>query len=376
MIIKSFAAPTIAAALKVIREEMGGDAVVLKTSVCSKQEAALSGNKVEVTACIDEKAVKKRPGKKTASPGKAHSKAKPFVSEASSASFSAGDDNLHDPAHIERTLNQMLNAHISPELLTDMDDRVKDIFRNMIQADVPVEIAHRISRETAEILGESMQAEDAACEILKAELQVITAQNVQIEPGTKVAFIGPSGSGKTSVMAKVAAQLCTRFKQKTKLLSLDHMKLSAHGEAEDYSDFPELTVGSNREAEEKTEPGIIQLIDTPPISRDTNRRGRLLERIQAVKPDIIVLVFSVCSRADDLVGLMDSYKSFRPSFLVASHLDESDRWGGILAMAENMNLPVAFVTDGPGGEGALRPPDPERIARNLLRMEDTVYDEQ
>ena len=373
MIIKSFAAPTIAAALKVIREELGGDAVVLKTRVCSKDEAAVSGNKVEVTACIDEKAVKKRPGKKATSPGSAHTKVRPTVPE---AAFFAGDDDLHDLARIERTLNQMIGAHTSPELLTDLDDRVKNVFRNLLQADVPAEIAHRLSRETAEILGGSMLAEEAACEILRAELEVITTQKVPIEPGTRVAFVGPSGSGKTSVMAKMAAQLCTRFRQKVKLLSLSNKELSAHGEAEDYADLSEMVADSEEAVEENIDSDSILLIDTPPICRDTARQAKLLERIKAVRPDVVVLVFSVCSRADDLMGLMDCYENFRPGFLVASHLDESDRWGGILAMAENLNLPVAFVTDSPGGEGTLKPPDPARIARNLLRLEDTVYDEQ
>jgi flagellar biosynthesis protein FlhF len=374
MIIKSFAAPTIAAALKEIREEMGGNAVVLKTRVCSKQEAALTGNRVEVTACIDEMAVKHRRGKPRKFSGKAPSKAKPELPGASTASASDGEHKPYDPERIEETSNQTLGGHYSAEPFDGVDDRVEDVFQKLTRADVPVEIAHRISRETAEVLGESADATDAAFEILKYELQQITARNVPIEPGTRVVFVGPSGAGKTSVMAKVAAQLCIRFRQKTKLLSLDHMKLSAHDEVEAYADFLGVTVGSNKDAEEKTDQDAILLIDTPSICRDKIRREKLLERIESLSPDVVVLVFSVCSRADDLVGLLNCCQSLRPGFLIASHLDESDHWGGILAVAENLNLPVAFVTDSPGGVGALKPADPERIARHLLRMEDTVYD--
>ena len=56
MIIKSYTAPTVAAALKMIREEMGGDAVVLNTKINSDAKPNLVEERVEVTACIDDKA--------------------------------------------------------------------------------------------------------------------------------------------------------------------------------------------------------------------------------------------------------------------------------------------------------------------------------
>ena len=54
MIIKSFTGPTVAAALKLVRDEMGGDAVVLKTRVLPIDETIVVNERVEVTACIDE----------------------------------------------------------------------------------------------------------------------------------------------------------------------------------------------------------------------------------------------------------------------------------------------------------------------------------
>ena len=50
MIIKSFTAETMTAALKTVRQELGGDAVVLKSRQLSNGTDA---NRVEVTACLD-----------------------------------------------------------------------------------------------------------------------------------------------------------------------------------------------------------------------------------------------------------------------------------------------------------------------------------
>ena len=57
MIVKSFSSDTVAGALKKARTELGGDAVILKTRRLEALQAAATGDKVEVTACIDSAAV-------------------------------------------------------------------------------------------------------------------------------------------------------------------------------------------------------------------------------------------------------------------------------------------------------------------------------
>ncbi len=59
MKVKSFTADTVAAALQIIRQEMGGEAIVLKTRKVVNPRGA---DRVEIIACVNEK------GTKTATP--------------------------------------------------------------------------------------------------------------------------------------------------------------------------------------------------------------------------------------------------------------------------------------------------------------------
>lgn len=374
MIIKSYGAPTIAAALKMVREEMGGDAIVLKTRACTEEEASRTGHRAEVTACIDQQAPKRwRAEKETAAKGIVCG-ATPEELDKKPAVWTAGGIESADPERIAQILNQILSSHLSPDVFSQVDARVKPYFLNLLNADVPVEIAHRISRETACSSSLSDGIERTAFTVLKDELAAVTAVNVKVRPGMKVAFVGTAGSGKTSVLTKAAAQLCTKFGQKIKLFSLDHMKAQAHGKIGAYAGLLDLPVEILEDVQGGQAEDSILLIDTPPICRERERQSALLEEIKGVGPNMLFLVFSACARSNDLIDLASAFESFAPSFLVATHLDETDRWGGILTMAEYLDVPVAFVTDSPGGIGQLKPPDPAAIARRLLKLEVSDYD--
>ncbi|HDL03578.1 MAG TPA: hypothetical protein ENH25_05550, partial [candidate division Zixibacteria bacterium] len=105
------------------------------------------------------------------------------------------------------------------------------------------------------------------------------------------------------------------------------------------------------------------------------RQKKLAEELMSVAPDIVFFVFSVCNRSHDLIDSINMFENLSPTCLVASHLDETDRWGGITAMAEYLNIPVSYVTDSPGGIGELRVPDAAAIARRLLKLEVSVHAE-
>lgn len=370
MIIKSFAAPTIAAALKKIREEMGSDAVVLKTSICPEEEAYKTGHRVEVTVCIDPKAIKPSKTKKNAGVEKTTEQGGSNDLEMNSVPWPAmKESDMPALARIEKTLSHILTCHRSQEFFNSIDSRVKPVFLNLLDADIPVEIAHRIARETANIVCENENVEQAAYEILKAELATVSAADIVIEPGMRVIFLGPSGVGKSSVMGKVAAQLCAEFRQKVKLASLDSMKVSAFEEVAGYAELLDLPVELIDEMKREHCDDSILLVDTPAICHDRQRQIELCEKIKSFDPNLLFLVFSTCARSDDLIDSINIFESFAPTHLVASHLDETDRWGGILTMAEYLDIHLAFINDTPGGIGRLKIPDPDEIARHLLKME-------
>jgi len=371
MVIKSFSAPTVASALKKIREELGGDAVVLKTNECPREESSLTGQRFEVTACIDEQAFSKHKADRRSKP--AAQNPKKDESPKKDNPVTGIDKEIKDFAGLEKTLNRILSVHRSPDIFTDLRADIKPLFLNLLDSDVPVEIAHRIAEKTAECDDGCGNIEQTAMAVIHDEIKRVTSAAVTIEPGMKVAFVGPSGAGKTSVMGKAAAQLCTKFGQKVKLLSLDQMKIAAYEEIGAYADLLDLHAGFCRQLQDGKDDDSVCLIDTPSVGCVERRQQKLIEELASVAPDIVFFVFSVCSRSHDLIDSINMFEKFAPQFLVASHLDESDRWGGIAAMTEYLNIPVAFITDSPGGIGEMRIPDAAAIARRLLKLEVSVH---
>ncbi len=58
-----------------------------------------------------------------------------------------------------------------------------------------------------------------------------------------------------------------------------------------------------------------------------------------------------------------------PTHIAVTMLDMTRRWGAIIAAARVLQVPVVFLSDGPGGVGTIKVPDPDRLARTLLGRE-------
>ncbi len=367
MIIKSYTAPTVAAALKMIREEMGGDAVVLNTKINSDAKSDLVEERVEVTACIDDKAADFRKLKCNMDDDKiptletrdeiAHE-----ILETETADIES-DSALN---RIDKTLSHILNSHRNPEINGKVDESMKFIFLNLLDADLPEEIAVRICQNITNADKAEINVEQKVFDRLKDELRPLCTESIRILPGMKIAFVGPSGGGKSSVMAKFTAQITMQSGLKVKLTSLENINCieSDNNELEFFA--PALS--NEIKSHINTDDGSILLIDTPPIAPG-DKNSDLLKKLNIIQPNTLFFVFSVCTRTRDLIDAVNIYECFTPSYLIATHLDETDRWGGIMAMAEYMNRPTAFVTNAPGKIGQLFTADPAVIAGHLLKTE-------
>ena len=144
MIIKSFTGPTVAAALKLVRDEMGGDAVVLKTRVLPIDETKVVTERVEVTACIDESIL---------SPGQIDYMLKKDEKRSDNISKNSGKAGTSDvtaetPENLQNELNKkpdsILNSHGNTESPEEISSDVKPVYYDLLDADIPVEITRQL----------------------------------------------------------------------------------------------------------------------------------------------------------------------------------------------------------------------------------------
>jgi flagellar biosynthesis protein FlhF len=367
MIIKSYTAATVAEALKSIRDELGGDAIVLRTGTCLSAAETDAARRVEVTACADEAALQKRPRLHRNKSGISDKRVIPGdTAIPAEVLIGADQQDWRDRMHPDMTSDHIPVGHSAPEFCGNIDERIKPIFRGLIDADVPMKTALRLARQisTNDVTGTEL--ERTASAVLKSSFEVASIRGVQIRPGMTVLFAGPSGSGKSSIMAKLAAQLVSQYGQKTKVLFIDDLSPFTSDKAVALADVRSHAGKRCIGNDDRFGKQSIALMDTPPLNRDQSKTANLLDRIRSVNADILFLCFSILMRTRDLIDTISIYRDLKPHYLIATHLDESNRWGGILGLTEYLKVPVAFISDSPGGTGFLKTPDPEQMARYLL----------
>ncbi len=379
MIIKSFTAPTIAAALKMVKEVMGGEAVVLRTREIPETELVRPSERVEVTACIDEGVITAgrlddilNPEKQKLTVRPAAAPATPKIEPAVFSEKMAEAESYALKA--ARVINKDVRRSLNAEPDRVFEDPLQKIYLDLLDADVPSEFARQMMKIVSERLVPGDDPVAIAAEVLTENIAEMTASEPEMKAGKKAVFVGTSGAGKTSALAKMAARLISEKKLKIRLASLDDIKVTAFEEIEGYADILDVPVVDGGSLGSRKDKDSLLLVDTPPIPLENRRRLELIKRIRAIRPDYVFMVFSVTSRTRDMMESLHVFESLTPTHLIASHLDESGRWGGMVAMARYLEIPLVYTMNAPGGIGRLKDASAEDITRQLMNAEEAVYE--
>ncbi len=380
MIIKSFTADTSAAALKIVREQMGGNAVVLKTRPLSGQSR---GRGVEITACLESPTAAQSSRifpDKLATPKIV---TEPVIPESAPTPEVPTTTVVPRPQpgrlstrfdSIERKLDMILAERTSVSAEDCAPPEVQSVCEALVDADVPIEFIASLAESLQTVKAADSDKADIpahAREELVARLSEMMLPSIEFNKGDTLVFFGPAGAGKSSVLGKLAASLVTSGKLKVRLATLDDIKLGAHEEIRNYADFLGLPVVDTDGEDEsaRRDRDVVTLIDAPGLPHGSAQIEKLAQRIDAVHPDHRFLVFSSLTRSRDIIDLAHAYKSLDPSHVIVTMTDLSSRYGSLVAAATGSGVKIAFTTNSPGGIGTVNAPDPDFIARNLLNVE-------
>ena len=341
MIIKSFTATSSAAALKRVREEMGGDAIVMKTN---QHHDRINGTQVEITACIEN----------------------PTVDQSSRILDSRPDKDISSESivPVERVISPAVDT--APVESQDTDGQLGVIRKALKEADVTDRSIDSILCQLKETYPDSEEVHRHAMRILSDRLADAMLPELTYEPGDRVLFIGPAGSGKSSALGKLAAHLVARRHTKVKLATLDDMKLGAHEELQTYADFLELGIS---DLQENSGNDSVTLVDGPALYLAEDSIRNLKSKVELINPDYCFLVFSSLMRSREIERYAKRAVTIGATHLIMTNLDQTNSLGGSLAAADSSGLKIAFITDSPGGVGMISCPDPHRTAVEILGAE-------
>jgi len=308
MRLKTLQAPTMVEAMRLVRDELGEDAIIVSTTESSRDG-------VRITAAV----------------------------EMPEPDLDFGSNDTED-AFVER-ISETLESHRVPRMLAD---RIASAAAELGTTDVLQTLAGAL-----DLVFEFMPVSHAA-------------------GGRPVLLFGPPGAGKTSAMAKLAARAVLDAMPVTMITTDTIragalQQLEAYGKR---LNVPVRTAASPDAlaAMVKDLAGQFVLIDTtsinPFLAQDVTK---LRSYVDAADSDGL-LVISAGREPLEAQDMAAEFRKFAPARLLVTGLDMSRRLGGILSALYASGAAFAEISATPEIVDGLRPVNPVMLARLLLEI--------
>ncbi len=372
MIIKSFTGESAAAALKKVRTEMGGDAVVLKT----REVHGDLRNRFEITACLDKPSVAQSSTlltEKNVTPSAPARKQLPPVNrmEAETTDRPSIEEMYERMRGIEHKLDRFFSIGAGPIQGIEKNEGVQKLYSRLADLDVPEDYIGTLLSATVENCSDVSALPSELAKAIESSFASMAVTDLEFKPGDTLLFVGPPASGKTSALGKLAAHLVLHSKKKVNLVSLDTMKVGAYDEIHNYGDLlgVEVTDAFRSSRVEMPSADAITLIDSPGLSSEATRRQQVVDKVKRLNPTYCFATFSALTRSSDVTTFLDWVGPFSPTHLIGTMLDVTERFGSLIAAAHRGSLRIAFTTDAPGGMGSIKTFDAAGLAGTITGVE-------
>ncbi len=393
---KTFRAPSMKDAIALVKTDLGPDAVILTTRSVRSHKGLLGRIEVEITAGLD-------PNRATATkvaPPAANLPAKP------PASLTREEPRLDDIARRLAAIESSAAIDALRARVDRMGEQLDDVTRLLARlTDVPEppEIAKPVAPPAVSRVYEAMLsrlldkgvatdlARDIVAEASCADFEVDEFEALPHIAGaimnrirvkdpfagakgqTVCALVGPTGVGKTTTLAKLAAAQVLDHRKRAALLTVDTFRVGAVEQLRVYGrimNVPVEIAGDERDLADK----IARHADKDVIFVDTAGVGQkdrmMLNKMAAYFAGSARfethLIVSATTQSRDLADIVEQFRIFSPSTLIASKLDESNALGGVFTLAATHALPLSWFTIGQQVPDDIEPATAERVVDQLL----------
>jgi flagellar biosynthesis protein FlhF len=356
MKIKTYNAPDMRQALRLVRDDQGPDAIILSSRQFPEG--------VEVTVAMDPEAFIAAEAEPLPAPASATAGEGEFAALLAKAAAAVSPPPAPQPTATDsmvgeelRSMRHLLEWQLSQLAWNDLTRRapaLAELLKELTEMGVSSTLATTLLRE----LPAGLTPEDAQRRALAhlARHLSVTGDKL-LDHGGRVAFVGPTGIGKTTGIAKLAARWVMRHGTRDiALISLDDQRFGAHEQLRVLGRL--LGVESYTLSDPAELPALLQrlplhrmvLIDTAGISpRDLNleARAKALVDVANVADIEIWLTLSAGAQAGVLEESLQNFAVFGPRAVMLTKIDEAASLGGALSALVNAGLPLSYVAEGP-----------------------------
>jgi len=378
---RKFIAASSRDALKLVRVELGEDAVILSNrkvpegveivAVAGSELAHLSETRTSGGTTVE----KKMPQRSTVAERNANSSAqvrpgklstqganqaaalgakvleanaqREYVAVHESKDTSAEQQTLLSEIKNMRNMMQEQMARLSWSDMQKNDPARGGLLRDMLN----VGFSPMLSRQ----LLDKIPAEgglDWLRRILGHNLRVATAQEDVVARGGVFALVGPTGVGKTTTTAKMAARAVVRYgADKVALVTTDSYRIGAHEQLKIYGKILGVSVHAVRDTEDLklTLSGLkrkhLVLIDTMGVGQRDSRVAEQAQMFDAVGVQRLLLLNATSSGStlDDVVKM---YGGTSVIGCIPTKLDEAVTLGTVLDVVVRHKLTMHYIASG------------------------------
>ncbi|MGL1902222.1 MAG: flagellar biosynthesis protein FlhF [Fibrobacterales bacterium] len=383
MKMKKFRAATVREALERVKEELGPQAVILKTENLKK---GLMGkeSEVEVTAALDEKAFVK-PGEVVghAMPAQAYSprsigQSRSAVLEAESDTDKQAHNDLlqaikheigairdvvlepnKEIAEIKREIQNLKKGVLnrSSEVIKSVPEDFKLIYHELLKKGVLPDFINEVVAELTIASAPDERNEKfvrySSKKIVADKLPVAGPITFRENRASIIMFVGSTGVGKTTTIAKLAGQLILQGNKEVGIISTDcyrigaieQMSTLASASSVDFEAIFELS--DIDKALDNFKDKDVVLIDSAGRSQTSSEHlTELRQIIDIAVPDEIHLVLAANVKVDDMQHIFESFKSLGVSRVLFTKLDETSSHASLVNVMIKNGLPVSYLTFG------------------------------
>ena len=299
--LKRFESVSMEGALKLVKEELGDNAVIFSTKTKKKHRGAfgLLGRKTfEVTACTESS-----------------------------------------------------TPHILPEFLIAL-------YNQMVIQGVEEQLALKLVKEVKKQFPHEMLKREEYAKIALAHIMgmvIPSAKPLKIKSGKPavLAFVGPTGMGKTTTIAKLAATHVLKHRKKLALVTLDTCRIGAVEQLTIFGEAMKIPVEASLDKNEfskilyRHSDKEIIFVDTAGINQSSYAWVDELRYLFSKDIQLeIHLVLSCTTKDEELTRIVQLFQTFPVDRILFTKLDESTTFGTILNQTVKSKLPVSYFSTG------------------------------
>ena len=356
MQIKRFEAKNMTTALRMIKGELGPEAVILSARSLRKGKGLFGSLKyagVEVTAAIDNRENNSLDGNSAS----ANKEYRHLLNRQSAYGIRAPEDNV---AAVYSSLGKSYPKEYCQKPRADSDNHkalsalYQQILAQGMDRGIASELVDEIKRIPAsEDLVANSDFKPHLCAMLE-DMGVWADKNVFAKGRPKfVVLIGTTGVGKTTTIAKLAAVQKNRRKKQVAIITIDNYGIAANEPLKSYAriiGIPLAAVVNPAELEQainKFKDKDLTFIDTPGLNPSNQDQLLELKNYFAKLPGLQKhLVVSASIKEKDLIAISDLLKDFGLQCFLFTKLDESSTFGNLINLLLHTNIPVSFLSRG------------------------------